>query len=273
MREIRVTVSELQKPITVKEFVKTQGLSATLIKKVKLGGIFLNGQTVTVRAEVKNGDEIKIVFPRVENESIVPMQIPLKIIYEDEYILAVDKPANMPTHPSRGNSLPTLANAVIGKYGTDFVFRSINRLDRDTSGIVLIAKDPISANRLSTYMKQGRFHKSYTCTVCGIPKSRGTIDAPIRREAEDTIKRIVAPDGKRALSEYEVIAKHGDRAVCKVTLHTGRTHQIRVHMAHIGHPLVGDFLYGNRESGTYDLRCTELSFPHPLTGEIIELRA
>lgn len=267
MEDLRITVSNLDVPMTVKEYLRKIGISVTLTKKVKCGGIHLNGRAVTVRAEIKNGDELKLIFPKSENESIVPMDIPLKVVYEDEHILVVDKPSNMPTHPSLGNSLPTLANAVIGKYGKQFTFRAINRLDRDTSGLVLIAKEPISANILSSAMKSGKFKKQYTCTVCGVPESKGIIDAPIRRESDGSVKRTVAPDGKHALTEYEVIEAAGDRAVCLVTLHTGRTHQIRVHMSYIGHPLVGDFLYGERESGNFDLRCSRLSFPHPTTGE------
>ena len=189
-------------------------------------------------------------------------------------MIAVDKPSNMPTHPSRGNSLPTLANAAVARYGENFVFRSITRLDRDTSGIVLVAKDQVSAHRLSSDMKLGRFEKKYRCTVCGTPaQSHAFIDAPIRRECEGSMKRVVADDGKRALTEYTVISTNGEVSECEVILHTGRTHQIRVHMAHIGHPLFGDFLYGTASPEGYKLRCVELAFPHPITREIIRVRA
>ena len=272
MRIISEIISDLIAPTTVKEYIKKYHLSITLTKKIKYGGILLNGQPVTVRAVAKNGDEIKLCFPTATNDTIVPMNIPITTLFEDDYVLAVVKPAGMPTHPSRGNNLPTLANAIIGKYGVDFTFRSINRLDRDTAGIVLIAKDQMSAGKLSEAMKNRKFTKLYNCTVHGTPPARGLINEPIRRESPDSIKRIVATDGKTAITEYFVLEQLCDRAKCSVKIYTGRTHQIRVHMAHIGHPLIGDFLYGNRDSGIFDLKCVGLSFPHPESGEMIEIK-
>ena len=274
MEKITMTAKGLELPVTVKEYLLSKGFSATLIKTVKYGGIYLNGNRVTVRSEVKNGDSLEIFIPMESSEGIEPMDIPLSVAYEDEYILVADKPMNMPTHPSRGNSLPTLANAVMGKYGGDFVFRAVNRLDRDTSGLVLIAKDRISAYKLSEAMKAGKFVKKYIALITGIPNPRdGVIDAPIRRVNEGSIKRGVFDDGKRAITEYRVIGEKNGNAVCEIILHTGRTHQIRVHMAHIGHPLLGDFLYGERSDNGYFLRCSELSFPHPKTEEQMILKA
>ena len=260
---------------TVKEYIKRFGLSATLIKRVKLGGILRNGEAVTVRAILDAGDRLEIVFPEEKSEAIEPMDIPIEVLYEDEHILAVSKPANMPTHPSRGNSLPTLANAVMGLYGGEMTFRAVNRLDRDTSGIVLIAKNQFSASRLADEMKAGGFVKKYTAIVCGVPRpGQAVIDAPIERECEGSMRRVVREDGKRAITEYRTLAVRDDgNAVCELTLHTGRTHQIRVHMAHIGHPLVGDFLYGERGEGSYSLHACELSFTHPISGERITVRS
>ena len=258
---------------TLKEYLPTLGLSVTLIRKIKRSGIFVDGIPCTVRAIVKNGSKIKLLLPEEKSEGIPPMDIPLNIVYEDEYILVVDKPKNMPTHPSKGNNLPTLANAVMSRYGGDFVFRSITRLDRDTSGLVLIARDSISASFLSSDIKRGRVHKKYVALVEGIPEeSHGIIDSPIKREAEGEIKRIVAPDGKEATTEYFVKEIQGENSLCEVILHTGRTHQIRVHFSHIGHPLVGDFLYGTEREEGYFLRCVELGFTHPKTGEYLLLK-
>ena len=273
MKEMRLIAEDITEPTTVKELLRRRGFSVTLIKQVKYGGIELNGEVVTVRAEVKPGDTVTVRMPERTSEGIEPMDIPVKVLYEDEYMLAVDKPTNMPTHPSRGNSLPTLANAVMGMYGGDFVFRSVNRLDRDTSGIVLIAKDQMTSNLLSRAMKAGKFGKKYLCLVDGVPcPSAGLIDAPIERECEGSIKRIVREDGKRALTEYRVLEPREDGAICEITLYTGRTHQIRVHMAYIGHPLTGDYLYGVR-GVEYFLRCTELKLPHPYTGEELVIKA
>ena len=264
--------SEETFPITMKDYLRHRGLSATLVKKAKYGGIHLNGEVVTVRAEVNLGDLIEIYSEDSVSDGIPPMDIPLAVLYEDEDILAVDKPTNMPTHPSKGNNLPTLANAVMGYYGGDFVFRSVNRLDRDTSGIVIIAKNQFSAGMLSSSMKKGLWSKKYHALVKGVPSpTSGIIDAPIERESEGNIKRVVRDDGKRAITKYKVIEDYGDSSLCEVTLLTGRTHQIRVHFAHIGNPLVSDFLYGTRTERDYYLRCTEISFPHPESGEIIKI--
>ena len=228
-----------------------------------------------MRGIVKHGDEVFVNLPEDVSEGIPPIDMPLDIIYEDEYMIAVNKPRNMPTHPSKGNSLPTLANGVMAHFNGNHTFRSINRLDRDTSGIVLIAKDAYSAAALSSSMKKGEFKKKYIAKVEGIlEQKQGIIDAPIRREAKGEMKRIVAPDGKRAITEYKVISENNGRSIVEVILHTGRTHQIRVHFAYIGHPLCADFLYGERIEGEcYSLHCYELSLPHPKTGKMITLSA
>ncbi len=256
----------------LREFLDKKGLSKTIVKRAKLGGLFVSGEAVTVRRVLKIGELVAVKLFEKEEEKITPVDIPINVVYEDEYIMVVDKPTNMPTHPSRGNSLPTLANAVVARMGSDFTFRAINRLDRDTSGLVLIAKDPFSASRLSQALKNGEFSKKYTALVKGIPKdTHGIIDAPVRREFEASMKRVVSADGKRALTEYDLLEVRGEDSVLEVTLHTGRTHQIRVHLAYIGHPLVGDFLYGVREDCGYFLRCNKLSFPHPISGKTIKI--
>ena len=261
-------------PTDMKSFLYSQGLSVTLVKKAKYGGILLNGKAVTVRATVNEGDKIEIYLEEEKSEGIPPMDIPIKVLYEDEDFIAVDKPTNMPTHPSKGNNLPTLANAVMGYFGGDFVFRSVNRLDRDTSGVVIIAKNKISASSLSASMKKGLWSKKYHALVAGCPSPKeDTIDAPIERIEEGNIKRTVRADGKRAITKYKVIEEYGDSSLCEIILLTGRTHQIRVHMSHIGHPLVSDFLYGEKSDKEYYLRCNEITLPHPKTDKIITIRA
>ena len=274
MSDVNVIIDKDSDGVSVKEFLLSHGYSITLIKKIKNGGILLGRVPVTVRAVLHEGDELTLVLPTGNNDSIPPIDIDVPVLYEDEHLVVFDKPTNMPTHPSRGNSLPTLANAAVFRYGEGIIFRSITRLDRDTSGIVLVARNAVSAFRLSRDMKLGKFRKKYMCTVSGAPvPEHGIIDAPIRRECEGSMKRIVAYDGKRAVTEYTVVSSDGYTSECEVLLHTGRTHQIRVHMAHIGHPLVGDFLYGERADEGYRLRCVELSFPHPETGETITVKA
>ena len=259
---------------TLKEYLGRLGLSRAVITRMKRDGMYINGNEVTVRFPLKSGDAVRLCVEDGVSHGIDPIDIPLKIIYEDDDILAVDKPTSMPTHPSRGNSLPTLANAVMARYGGNFVFRAITRLDRDTSGIVLIAKNSICAGKLSRAMKNGEFVKKYVCTVEGIPEPReGVVDAPIERESADSVKRIVTSEGKPSKTGYRVIKEMDDRAVLEVRPYTGRTHQIRVHMAYIGHPLCGDFLYGKRNDEGYKLRCVSLTFPHPTSDKPLTLTA
>lgn len=274
MENIKI-ISENEKDTNIKEFLLQHGFTATLIKKVKFGGVSINGQTVTMRGTVRLGDTVFVNFPDSISEGIPPIEMPLDIIYEDDYIIAVNKPKNMPTHPSKGNNLPTLANGIMAYFNGNHTFRSINRLDRDTSGIVLMAKDAYSAAALSNSMKKGEFNKKYIAKIEGVPREKhGIIDAPIRRESEGEMKRIVAEDGKRAVTEYTVLCDNGEDSLVEVLLHTGRTHQIRVHFSHIGHPLVGDFLYGKRiENESYSLHCFELTLPHPKTKETLVLHA
>lgn len=269
------TVRGVESVMKIRDYLKRRlGLSTALIAQVKYDNVVLNGEVVYMRATVKNGDIIEITLPGEDSENIEPMDIPLDIVYEDEHVIAVNKPRNMPVHPSRGNHLPTVANAVRAYVGHPFVFRAINRLDRDTSGIVLIAKDRLSGAKLYQAMKDRKFGKTYLALVDGTPKeSHGVINAPIAREVEGGMKRVVRDDGKEAITEYEVIESEGNISKIKVTLHTGRTHQIRVHMAHIGHPLVNDFLYGTRGEDTYYLHCNSLSFPHPFKDEVITVVA
>ena len=272
MKKISETVGYDFDGKLIKDFLRQKlSLSATLVKKVKFGGVFVNGENVHMRRILNNGDTVDVILPTEDSEYVKPISQPLTVLYEDEYILAVDKPTNMPTHPSQYNSLVTLANLVRAYVGEEFVFRAITRLDRDTSGIVLIAKDQISAAELSREMKAKGIEKTYTAILSKAPAEHsGVVDAPIEREAPDSIKRVVRADGKSAITKYKVIKVFSDgRALCELMPITGRTHQIRVHMAHIGCPLENDFLYGKRGAGTYSLRCTSLSFTHPKTKETI----
>lgn len=276
MERYTETVHGVVGEMKIRDYLKRRiGLSTALIAKVKYDNVLLNGEIVYMRAVVKNGDVIDITLPDEDSENIEPMDIPIDIIYEDEHVIAVNKPRNMPVHPSRGNHLPTVANAIRAYIGHPFVFRAINRLDRDTSGIVLIAKDRLSGAKLYQAMKERRFGKTYIALVEGTPKEKhAIINAPIARECEGEMKRVVRDDGKEAITEYDVICEYPNgTSKVSITLHTGRTHQIRVHMAHIGHPLVNDFLYGTRGDDTYYLHCNSLSFPHPFTDETVVVNA
>lgn len=276
VKKITEVVKNIDGEMKIRDYLKHRmGFSTSLIAKVKYDNVFLCGTPVHMRAMVKEGDIIEIYLPNEASENIPPIEMPLDIIYEDDMILAVNKPRNMPVHPSKGNHLPTLANGVAAYINAPFVFRAVNRLDRDTSGIVLIAKNQPVGARLCEQMKKSGFRKKYYAIVSGTPEvSAGVIDAPIKRLAEGDIRRVVAADGKECKTEYKVLDTYDDgSSLCEITPLTGRTHQIRVHMAYIGHPLVNDFLYGERQGDeTYRLHCGELSFLHPKSGESTTLK-
>lgn len=252
-------------------------ISERLIIKLKnTNGIFLNGRPEFVIRQVHTGDMLEILLPDEASENIVPNNIPLEIIYEDEDILAVNKPAGMPTHPSIRHYEGTLANAVCYYYRSrPFTFRAVTRLDRYTSGIVLIAKNPLSAHILSQSMRENQIKKEYIAVCCGVPNpSSGRISAPIRRQSDGIIKRCISPDGKPAVSDYEVVDTCGNFSLVRLFPLTGRTHQLRLHLSHIGTPIYGDFLYGKEIPGERTrLHCRKISFPHPFSGENLMLSA
>ena len=253
-------------------------MSAKLVKKLKTcdDGFMLNSERITVRAVVNKGDVFEVNIPEEKSENIVPGDIPINVIYEDDDILAVNKPYDMPTHPSLHHYDNTLANAVVNYYkGSDFVFRTVNRLDRDTTGVVLIAKNQYSADLMCRQIRSREIRKTYLAICCGVPNPpTGTIEAPIRRMNDSIITRMVAKGGQYAKTDYKVLKSKDKFSLVKLIPHTGRTHQIRVHMAHIGHPLFGDFIYGTEEAGERTrLHCSSLELLHPISGKSITLAA
>ena len=243
---------------TVRDWFFSNGFSNNQIKRLKSldDGILLNGQRVTVRRLLSPGDTLSLRLEDDDgNPALVPTEMPLSILYEDENIIALDKPAGMPTHPSHGHFEDTLANGLaflFGKRGEPFVFRAVNRLDRGTSGIVLVAKNSKAAADLSGLMKAGRIKKTYVALVNGAMSGSGVIDRPIRRQTESIITRevcdIESPGAKRAVSEYRVISSGGGWSFVELNPVTGRTHQLRVHLSSVGHPIAGDGLYGTAET-------------------------
>ncbi len=253
------------------------GFSGSLITALKKGdSISLNGKKEFVNKVVACGDILKISLPQANSDNIVPNDIPLSVLYEDEDILVVNKPANMPTHPSHGHFEGTLANAVMHYYkDIAFTFRAVTRLDRDTSGVVLIAKHIVAADRLSKSLIEGSLTKEYMAVCVGTPNPlKATIEAPIKREKEGIIKRCIAEDGKPSVTDYEVIEEKDGLALVRLYPKTGRTHQLRLHLSYIGTPILGDFLYGKEISGERTkLHCHSLGFPHPFSGKVMKITA
>lgn len=253
-------------------------LSSRLLSNLKnCSGIKVDDKVVTVRYKVKRGQALYLEVPEKASESIEPCDISLDILYEDNDILLVNKPKAMPTHPSAKHHNDTLANAVMFRYKNEnFTFRAITRLDEDTSGVVLIARNPISAQRLSKSMAQKDISKTYIAICDGVPPMMsGTINAPIGRCSDSIIKRCITPLGKEAITDYEVleILKDGKHSLIKLNPVTGRTHQLRLHLSHIGCAIHGDFLYGVQENLSQRalLHCQSLTFPHPTTKEILTI--
>ncbi len=252
------------------------GLSRRSISRLKRldRGIVLNGDQVTVRALLHEGDRLVLMCEDEKSaESILPSNIPIDIIYEDDDIIAVNKPPHMPTHPSHGHYTDTLANAAAYYFesrGIPFVFRAANRLDRDTSGIVLIAKNRHAAYCLSNEVENRQTVKCYLAVLSGIPSEKsGRIIAYIRRKKKSIITReaLDYPTDDSSFSEtlYKVIGE-GENACAAVAMPiTGRTHQLRLHFAHIGHPIIGDDMYGSASDliDRQALHAYSLTFAHP----------
>lgn len=279
MDKYHFTVTEKFNNYKAVDFLRAKGVSWEIIQKLKYGNIDLNGQVLpTVVTRANCGDTLTLNLPKdTPNPYVTPTFGKLNIIYEDEYMLAVNKPVGMQTHASKNLKLPSLDSLVCGYFSpTPFVFRGINRLDRDTSGIVLVAKDMVSACFLGEQMKRGEIKKTYTAIICGKPESdHFIIDQPIARKSADSLMRIVSPDGKSAKSEIFFVKQlDNGLSVVDVLLHTGRTHQIRVHLSHIGNPLYADGLYGTKiAEKTYTLHAKSLTLTHPFTGKNLTLTA
>lgn len=248
------------------------GISGSLIKDLKRheDGILLNGEHIRTVDTVSAGDILSVAIYDSASEGIIPQDMELDILYEDEDILIINKPCGLPTHPSRGHFTGTLANGVVAHYmknGEEHVFRAVNRLDMDTSGVMCIAKNSYSHARLVEQMKSGVLSRKYAAIVEGLPEGN-TVDAPIMRDS--FLKRIVHPDGQRAVTHYRVISRYEGYSLVELSLETGRTHQIRVHMSYIGHPLLGDWLYGTEDHSLFDrqaLHSKEIRLRQPVTGE------
>lgn len=270
-------------------------LSRKLLSRLKLTpeGITVNGQRRYTSARVQAGDVVEVRMEEEQSEDIFPQPLPLDILYEDEQLLVVSKAAGMIVHPTHGHYLNTLANAVVYHWqerGEKVRFRPVHRLDRETSGVLAIAKNPYAHQHISEQMQAGKVEKTYVAIVRGaVEQDRATIDAPIDRDPESPHVRIVTPDGYRSVTHYETIERYGTEAsLVRLRLETGRTHQIRVHMNHIGHPLIGDAMYGieiaMREDGSaktaeglapgrHALHAAMLAFAHPVDGRPVRFEA
>ena len=247
------------------------------------GLVLVNGAVCNKKTTVKCGDEIEITLPEPTVLSVDAENIPLDIVYEDEHLLVVNKPKGMVVHPAAGNYNGTLVNALMYHCGDSLsgingVIRPgiVHRIDKDTSGLLVVAKTDTAHRGLAEQIKEHSFTRIYNTVVVGnIKDDKGTIDAPIGRHPKDRKKQAVTDkNSKNAVTHYEVLERFNGFTLLKVTLETGRTHQIRVHMAYRGNPVAGDAVYGNPKK-TYGLEgqclnASTIGFIHPVTGEYLE---
>jgi len=262
---------------SISDFLKSKGYTSSNIVELKKyeNGIVLNGTWAYMNQKPAILDRLLVrVCEYKKSENILPIFIKLDIKYEDEDIVVVNKPSDMPIHPSLNNYENSMANALMYYYrDKNFVFRCINRLDRDTTGLSVVAKHFLSAGILNTSMQRREIKRVYNAIVedDGSLKESGTVDEPIARDDDTLIKRRVSKEGQRAITHYKVLKRLRGASLIELRLDTGRTHQIRVHMSYIGHPLVGDYLYNERYYDKENVRpllhSKSLSFIHPITGE------
>ncbi|WP_437750375.1 RluA family pseudouridine synthase [Staphylococcus shinii] len=263
---------KIQRPEMVRTFLQQQEFSKRTISAIKHNGALLvNGQPVTVRKQLAINDILEVFLSEeTPSPNLNPFYDTLTILYEDSYLIIVSKSAQQNCAPSRDHLHFSLVEQVLGYFNDRKISLTphiVTRLDRNTSGIVVLAKHGF----IHHLMNQIKIDKKYLCICQGLLDGEGLIDAPIARHPESIIQRQVSRLGKASETRYEVLEHIGNRTLCEVKLLTGRTHQIRVHFQHIGHPLVGDDLYGGKDE-TYHhqlLRCIQISFIHPIKNQKI----
>lgn len=279
---LEYTVTQNNKYANLHELLKNYFyISDRLLIKLKHEQkLFINNNKAFINMLINPGDIVTIYIDFVENcPNIVATEMPLNIVYEDEGLLVINKQPKIPVHPSMDHFEDSLSNGVkyyFNKIGLQKKIRPVNRLDKDTSGLVVFAKNEYIQECLVKQMNTKQFIKEYIAVCDGIFKNKkSTINAPISRKENSIIERCVSENGDNAITHYEVIKTLNNYSIVKCILETGRTHQIRVHMAYVGHPLLGDTLYGTSSPliSRQALHAYKISFIHPLTRELLELTA
>lgn len=282
-RTIIYHISEGSHGLRVEQFLRRRGYSSQNLAEIKRmpKSVLVNGEHYYMRDTLSFGDTLIIHIQETEcSEKIPPAKIPLDIVYEDEDIIVINKPAGMPTHPSMNNYTNSMANGLAWYYKEQdkpFIFRCCNRLDRDTSGLTIVAKHLVSGNILSAMVRRREIHREYLAISRGeVTPQSGTITAPLARKPGTIIERTVDFEhGEKAITHYRVAEVKNGHSLVSLRLETGRTHQIRIHMKYLGYPLIGDYLYNpdmefiSRQA----LHSHKLSFSHPITGESMEFTA
>ena len=262
---------------------KHLGLSGTVVRRIKWlsDGILVDGERVNTRYQPTEGQVLSVRLSDPERRSgIQPAPGPLDIVYEDGDILVLNKAPGIPVHPGPGHFSDTLGNFILDYYdnsGVETDFHPVHRLDRGTSGLMVTAKHPHAQEVLKNQLHTADFKRVYLAICEGdLLPSQGTIDAPLGPKPGSLVEQMVRPDGKEAQTHYRVLSVQGGRSLVRLELETGRTHQIRVHMAYLGHPLTGDFLYGQEALDLISrpaLHSAQLTIRHPITGQVLDFSA
>lgn len=281
-RRLTLTVTPAWDGRTVDSLLRKElALSGTLVKRAKwrADGILLDDVAVAVNVKAAAGQVLSVAVEDAGHGVVVPTDGPVDAVYEDEDILVVNKAPGVSVHPGPGHWEDTLGNFIMGRYraqGSDAGFHPVHRLDKGTTGLMVIAKHPHAQEKLKQQLHTGAFRRVYLAVCDGIPTPpEGLIDAPIGRTDDSLVCRKVRPDGLSARTRYETLETAQGRALLRLELDTGRTHQIRVHMAYLGYPLTGDFLYGTENQTLITrpaLHSAELEITHPVTGARLALR-
>lgn len=282
-RTIEYQIDAGSDSLRVEQYLKRKGYSSQNISEIKRmsRSVLVNNKHYYMRDRLKSGDTLVIRISETgRSKNVPPVRLPLSIVYEDEDIIVLNKPAGMPTHPSINNYTNSLANALAWYYEEQkkpFIFRCCNRLDRDTSGITVVAKHLVSGSILSKKTFNREIHREYLAIVRGhVTPESGTIRAPLARKPGTIIERTVDfENGENAVTHYHVTEEKNGHSLVSLCLETGRTHQIRIHMKYLGFPLIGDYLYNPdmEHIGRQALHSHKVSFSHPITGEWMEFTA
>lgn len=282
-RVIDYIIDEAGDGLRIEQYLRRKGYSGQNLAEIKRmpKSVLVNGEHYYMKQKLNTGDHLSIHICETKcSEKIPPVQIPLDIVYEDEDIIVINKPAGMPIHPSLNNYTNSMANALAWYYqeqGKPFIFRCCNRLDRDTSGLTVVAKHLVSGNILSDMVRRRDIHREYLAIVRGhVSPEAGTINAPLARKPGTIIERTVDwEQGETAITHYRLVEERNGHSLISLRLETGRTHQIRIHMKYLGYPLIGDYLYNPDMEyiGRQALHSHRLSFTHPITGKPMEFTA
>ncbi len=280
MSIVRYKVTAAGNDVKIRDYMKDElNLSGRFIRNSAMGQrLMVNGKQVRLSYKLSEGDEIQVKVTKEENQDIQGENLNIQVVYEDDDLLIVNKPPFMVVHPTKSHPTGTLANGVIYHFRQNkdnSIVRLVSRLDRDTSGLIMIAKNQFSHMSLAKFMEQDLIEKSYLAIVHGhLKEKEGTIDRPIGRPTNETIKRAVLEDGQKSITHYKVIDEYKEGSLVQLLLETGRTHQIRVHLSYEGHPIYGESLYSEfNDEELIDrqaLHAFRLKLPHPRNREILE---